>query len=436
MDVSYLTQSASVSPGMLSHTSAETGLDTTSGQTSPLSAPSTDTLSITQSNIAVARLIMTQQVDIALNINSATSVNPVLDSDSEHHVDNMVNKVLNKIHDEGHSNHHHESDEEHHAKTVKSVQLSVNQGFEQSVLVMNQLNIMDSSVASDVAQTQSQVNRAIDQVSMSTSAMSLNSAGATRELSTSLQVTTQDGDVVTIDLSRSQSLAAGSFQDANGSVVYASSASETQLNISIQGDLSEKESRSIRQVIESVNKLAEKLFNGETGDAMEKLGELDINTKQLSSLALSMSSNISYQAVSAYTQVSQMTVSSTPLNTSPVNSIQPSSSVSTSTASPGSSSSTNTVADSTVPAINQAPTQFTKPASMVAVDVAVDASELLQQASLSNSFDNPTMEVEKLFDQLTELLSFEHGHRSNRAQHFVKDLFHDLVQQLTKDDDD
>lgn len=435
MEISQLTQSVLNNPGLLTPKSTETELDATDGSTNPLNAPITDSLSITQSNISVAREIMVQQVDIALEINSPRNFNPEKNIGRDHHINDLVNKVLHKIHDESSSNDGHESDDHHHAETVKSVQFNVNQAFEQSVQVMNKLNIMDSSVASDVAQTQSLVNRAIDQVSMSTESTSLNSSSATRELSTSFQLTTQQGDTITIDLTRSQSLAAGSFQDSSGSLVYASSASETQLNINISGDLNEKESHAIKEVIEDINKLAEKLFNGEMSGAMEKLSELDINTKQLSGLALSMSSNISYEAVSAYSQVSRMTVSSSSTSTQTPDTVQALSS-SSSTATLDVSTSTSIAANSNAPGKNEPLAQLTKPASMVAVDVAAETTDIIQLATLSNSFNEPLNDVEMLFDQLAELISVEHGHTENRTKNFIKDLFHDLVQQLKMEDDD
>ena len=438
MEISSLTQSALTSPGLLTPKSAETEFDTTGGPTSPLNQSISESLSITQNNIFIAREVMTQQMDIALEIKSPTSFIGERSIDSEHHIDDLVNKVINKIHDEISSDDGHEHDEHHQAQTVKSVQFNVNQAFEQSVQVLSQLDIMNTAVASDIAQTQSQVNRAIDQVSMSTQSMSLSSESATRELSTSLQLTTQDGDIITIDLTRSQSLAAGSLQDASGSLIYASSASETQLSISIQGDLSEKESHAIKEVIEDINKLAEKMFNGEMSDAMEKLSELDINTKQLSGLALSMSSNISYQAVSAYSQVSQMTVSSSNYPAPASIPAAPTSSTPAAVADSlrGSDIVTDSVADTPAPTTSQPTVQLTKPASMVAVDVAIETADVVQLAYASNSFDDPFSGVDKLFDQLAELFSFEHDNRKDETKHFIKDLFHDLVQELKKDDDD
>jgi len=170
---------------------------------------------------------------------------------------------------------------------VKSVRVRVAQGFESATLALSRSGMMDNSVADNVAQARSRVDAAIDQVASqpttaavggtspaNAEAISLDTVSAKRDLSTSLQVTTRDGDVVTVNFNRSQAVTAGSVEGAKSSFVYFGSASSSQLEISVQGDLSEKESKSIRDVVESINKLAEKLFSGKTGAAMEKLSEL------------------------------------------------------------------------------------------------------------------------------------------------------------------
>jgi len=429
MEISNLTQPILTADHGFVNTQTEIAPNaTSSGQTSSLTSPVSDTFSITQSHISVARAVMAQQIDLALEIQSPTVYTPELITDRQQHVDSLVNKVLQKIHDEqliddAHE-HKHETDDDH-VDNIKNIQLNVEQGFQKSVSIMNQMGIMNDSVNQEIDHTQSQVNQAINNIALNASSATFNSASATQESSTSLQLTTQEGDVITINLSRSQSASSANLQNSSGSLIYTSSQSKSHLSIHIQGDLSEKESHSIKEVIQKVNNLAEKLFNGEMTDAMQQLSELDINTKQLSSLALSMSNNISYEAVSTYTQVSNMTGSSVALTDQPPLPAQP---VSELALTPGSVNTTN----SNLPTVNQTPPQADKPASMFAVDMAAQTTDIMQTANHSHNFENTAMEIHKLFDQLADLFSFENNH--HKAKDFISDLFHDLVERLEDDD--
>lgn len=451
MEVSNLIQPIYASTGYQASQDGKGLMSSDLGQKhTHVSAAETDILSMTQSHLAVARQVMTQQVNIALEIDSSTTANLGFNDSHDYDSSKLVNNVLQKVHNDSESSHSQLSDDDHHQEVVKSVQVNVESGFQQSRVILNQIGIMNDSVASEVDQTESQVNQAIDQIAasagettmpgttmnFSSEASSLNAATANREINTSLQITTQEGDVVTINLSKNQSLSSGSYQDSNGSVMYAGLSSESQLSIKIEGELSNREGNSIRKIVERVSQLAEKLFNGETADAMEKLSALNINSRQLSGIALNMSSNISYSAVSAYQQVSQMTVTSPiPLAPgdlslkTPDNLRQP---ALTSTSTTPVHNTLKTGNDSTVtaeknPDVQHQMTPPPKAASLIAVDLAVETAGLVAEVRESDSFENPFREVHKLFDQLADLLAFNRTDINENTKEFIKELFHDMV---------
>lgn len=422
MEASSLIQPNFVSGSSTSLNSGASDVDSNAGQPVKGSAAAvSDTLTIASTNIVVARQVLTQQIDIALNINTQT---PLLsypdDSSKQLSTDafgqNLANKVVQKFQDD-HSvkkDHDHHHDHDHHKNVAKTVSMQVSQGFQQATAVINQLGIYNVAVADDVAQSRAQVDQAIDQqAARLTSVTDTAAAVATstkRELSTSLQITTKDGDVVTIDLTRSQELTAAAASSDNSSLAYVGASSSTQIDFTVQGDLSKKERESIGKVIEQVSELAKKVFNGKTGAAMERLSQFKINTRQLTGVALSMSSSITQQAVAVYAQVSRITVDSVSGSTQDV-------------------STEKTVGQ---PPLAVAPQE---PVADTATQVVEDAAEVVNGASSSGSFENPFKAISQLFEQIADLLSFDDHHISDSHKDFVKALFDEVVDKLEHDHD-
>lgn len=406
-----------------------------STQITSSSAPSADTLTITSSKSIIVQQVITQQVEIALQINSpAASTNKHdHDEDDDSALDHLASKVKQKIHDEKTSHSKGMPDEDSHAAAVKTVSMQVEQGFKKAETVLNKFGIMDDSAANNVEQARSLINQVIEQEVATTSVETsmVNAANATRELSSALQVTTRDGDIVTINISQSQSLEAASAVSNNSSLAYAGASSSLQLNVSIQGELSEKERESINKVVERVNEIAEKLFSGKTGAAMKKLSEFEINTQQLADMSLNMSSKISYAAVSAYTQVSRITSDTTANSTS----LSQAAVVANSSSPSVSNTDTNqNVAD--VNASEQTPPVQTLPSESVTLtgmQAVHETAEVVNEVSQSDVFENPHKEIRKLFTMIADMFSFEHHNIKDEQKHFVKELFRNIMDSFETD---
>ncbi len=430
-------------PGLRTSTGVNFGVaDTSSHTRQPVNtaiAPVSDTLTLSSDKIVAARQVLTQQIDIALNLNSpAASLNYPADSSrliaSDAFSQNLADKVVQKIHDDDSSKSDHESDDDHYQKAVKTVSMQVSQGFEQATAVINRLGIHNYAVAGDVAQSRAQVDQAIEREAArptpSTDTIAAFDISTRRELSTSLQVTTQDGDTVTINLTRSQELTTATASNGNSSLAYQGSSSSTQIDFTVQGDLSEKERESIEKVVEQVSELAKKVFNGKTGAAMERLSEFKIDTRQLTEVALSMSSSITQQAVGLYAEVSRIPVGQPALAQAPD---RP---AATSTPAVGSASVSNPAVSNDI-AVNPPPVHQVsqEPVADVATQVVQDATEVVNNASSSASFENPFKEIGKLFEQIADLFAKD-NHISNAHNDFIKALFGNVIEKLEHDHDD
>lgn len=131
----------------------------------------------------------------------------------------------------------------------------------------------------------------------------------------SLSLTTQDGDRVSIDISRaSQSSFSSNFQsNANGSLLSISqqSRSSSSFNLSVTGELDEGELEAINSLLEDVEAIADDFYGGRLDQAFELALELDINREELSTLNLQLQKTTTSQALAAYQTTAQ---SSLPLD--------------------------------------------------------------------------------------------------------------------------
>lgn len=480
---------------------------TTNNDREPLSTTTSsksDTVSLTASKSYITKQVITQQVDIALQIknpvhNNHNNVNHR--DDEQGHMERLIDKVVKKVHNERSQRAEQQSERNAHSAAVKSVKVKVAQSFENANMELNRLGVMDKTVAEEVVKVHSQVEAAIDKVksqptgqsigqsigqstnqqatlpnsqsssvaaseklSASVETSSMNAVSTKRDLTSSMQLTTREGDVVTLNFNRSQAAVAGSAEKPEGSHVYAGSASSSMIDFSVQGELSNKESKSIMRVVERVNQLAEKLLSGNTGAAMEKLGEFKINSKQLASMSLSMSSSISYHAVSAYTQVSQIssersvvtnesTQQSAPVQqaaSAPVsskannNNSQAVSANSTPVAAPVRAPSKAPVQASTpervqlstptpirasVPAQTKSFEVPTQPAT-IAVQAVKQTAEVVEEVVAADVFDNPFDEIRNLFAQIMKIFDFDNSNAMDNHTGLVSNLFNDIVDEI------
>ena len=126
----------------------------------------------------------------------------------------------------------------------------------------------------------------------------------------SLDVTTQDGDTVSIRFQSeaSETASLGAFSDGNNSAVAFSLERNASSNFSfsIEGNLDEAELEALQNLIQDVNLIAEDFFGGDVQEAFEQAAEFELDRTELASLNLTLSQSSSFSAVTAYEEVQQL----------------------------------------------------------------------------------------------------------------------------------
>ena len=124
----------------------------------------------------------------------------------------------------------------------------------------------------------------------------------------SLDLTTKEGDRVTINFSHASAMQSslGATSDGQGGSATAFNVSRAERNefqFSIEGDLNDDELEAIQNLIQDVSLIADDFFAGDVQAAFEQASEFDMDRSQLSSMSLNMSRSEQYTAVAAYQEV-------------------------------------------------------------------------------------------------------------------------------------
>ncbi|MCC6208634.1 MAG: hypothetical protein IT488_10850 [Gammaproteobacteria bacterium] len=125
-----------------------------------------------------------------------------------------------------------------------------------------------------------------------------------------LEITTAEGDRVTLTLSDARSLRVAASQTSDGSssalAMEASLSTRGNIAYSVEGELSAEESAAIDGLLTRVDELAGRFFSGDIAGLFEQMSESGFNMEGLASFSLQMDMTRNVQATAAYRSVQAM----------------------------------------------------------------------------------------------------------------------------------
>ena len=124
--------------------------------------------------------------------------------------------------------------------------------------------------------------------------------------SADIQITTQEGDVVTINLQELSAKSQSEFQAQQGgnslSIYSESSSQSSSFSFSVEGDLNEDEQKSLTDLINKMTKVSDKFFAGDTASAFKHAQKIGFDSDQISGFSMDLNRQKSVEAVAAYQQ--------------------------------------------------------------------------------------------------------------------------------------
>ena len=125
----------------------------------------------------------------------------------------------------------------------------------------------------------------------------------------SFNLTTADGDTVTINASRASSVSAYNNTDGNQGLSITQGNQQQQFSFAIDGELDDGEIEAINDLMQQVMSLSEQFYNGDTGEAYEAALAMDYDSTEITSYALQLKQTESYEVAAIYDEVAPSTFS-------------------------------------------------------------------------------------------------------------------------------
>lgn len=214
------------------------------------------------------------------------------------------------------------SEEEVQALYESAVE-GVEKGFAEAKEILDSLQVLNGSIAEQVAETEQKTFDALDAISPGrqssesagvTSASAVGVAAAERyqradDFQLSLQ--TREGDRIQVSFSRDfaaqASLAMAADDQGNAALSLDVSRSESSgFYFSVQGDLSADELEAVQNLIHDVGDVANEFFNGDVQKAFDQVSGIAFDSSQLSSMKLQMTRTEQYSAAQRYQQTQNL----------------------------------------------------------------------------------------------------------------------------------
>jgi hypothetical protein len=181
-------------------------------------------------------------------------------------------------------------------------------GFNEAKTQIEDMGMLTADIAADINDTFDQVSNGIEQLrnkitgeAGNLSQIGLESEHSQRE-SFSLQLITQDGDSVSIQISRE------THSEINASVdleklttaFNQSSFSSNSFKLEVSGELDGGELASINQLLQSVDRIASDFYQGKVDEAFQQTLDLEFDSTEFARLDLNLQQTTAATAVAAY----------------------------------------------------------------------------------------------------------------------------------------
>ena len=166
------------------------------------------------------------------------------------------------------------------------------------------INSIQSRLVEDVYKPGHQLNT--NQSGTVDSKMAMQSRESSINQSAEIKIKTKEGDEIIINFNQSLASSRSAFQieQGGGTITgYADSDSfESGFTVTIEGDLNEGEQKSLKNLLEKMNKVTNDFFKGDVKSAFKHAQKVGFDTTQIASFSMDLNREETVQAVVAYQQ--------------------------------------------------------------------------------------------------------------------------------------
>ena len=218
------------------------------------------------------------------------------------------------------------SNKERQNQRLEAAREGIEKGFNDAKAILEGLGAFEDGIADNANKTYDLLQTGLNQIATNIDAgvsvlqslfqSSENNAIATQgnrlekstslEQSFSLELKTQDGDKVTININRldashSSAYSANSTEEKT-TAVSSSRLTESGYSISVNGALDQGEVTAIDKLLAKMTEVADKYFSGDTQAALDKVSQLGFNSSEIANFSLDLKEMQQTKATAAYQQ--------------------------------------------------------------------------------------------------------------------------------------
>jgi hypothetical protein len=194
------------------------------------------------------------------------------------------------------------------------VQASIDKTY---AMVSAGLDVLGEQIANGEALDFSSVLAADDSPAPVAAGVALQTVQQSESRSFSLQLTTLDGDVVTLSLSAAAMREMSRQQSADGTATSVASRYSNDVEFSVAGDLDEAEFGAISDLMAQLQELSSSFFAGDMGTALAQAQALTYDNSELSGFDLNLQHSRAQRVQSAYSQAAATLPDSTAASREP-----------------------------------------------------------------------------------------------------------------------
>ena len=188
----------------------------------------------------------------------------------------------------------------------------IERGFAEARDILESLSVLNGRVKEDVDSTYDLIQQGLDRLDKEVNGILIEDTIAkeqdeedpsriqqasmqssfSRDESTKIEITTNDGDKILIDLFRQQSAQSAQrfMQNEDGSVFSQSRSisASTGISYQVQGELDEDEQKAIDDLLKDIAKVSDHFFSGNVQQAFKKAMEMDFDSEELTRFSLDL----------------------------------------------------------------------------------------------------------------------------------------------------
>ncbi len=205
---------------------------------------------------------------------------------------------------------------QNHPEAKDDIKKGFERGFHDAREMLQGMGFLKGDVKKDIEHTQQLVEKGLNKMGnhdtppVAVSKMQFQAVSTFSSQSTEIEIETQEGDKVTISFNHTFSSSQSAFevQSEQGSLsaFSQSSSMNSELNVSVNGDLNDDEFQAISDLMQQVNEISNSFYNGNLNAAFEQAQNVGFNMDQLSGFSLDLNLQQRVEAVAIYQEVSYL----------------------------------------------------------------------------------------------------------------------------------